>query len=452
MLLERVYPKAQNHRERREARQKVHPEPIDMNRVASIILGGGQGTRLFPLTVTRCKPAISFGGRYRLIDVPISNSINSGCHKIYIVTQFLSSSLHQHIFKTYHRDTFTPGFVEVLPAEQKPNINQWFQGTGDAVRQNLDYLLETPVDYFLILSGDQLYNMDFRDMLRFAKYTNANLVVASLPVPEIDAKRMGLLKFDENFFITDFVEKPRDSKTLDKLRMSDSLIEQMDFVPEEGCHYLGSMGIYLFKRDALIDLLSHDTREDFGKHLIPTQVKHGGAAAYIHNGYWEDIGTIESYYKANMALTRPDSKFNIYDEANPIFSCRYNLPGPKIYQTQVSNSIICEGAIVEGDEVSNSILGPRAMIKKGTIIRDSYVLGNEYYAPPIPSSKLPVNLHIGEDCIIKNAIVDKHVYMGKGVQLINKNKLDHYNGENIFIRDGIIVVPRGSSLPDGFIL
>ena len=218
MLLESVFPKAQNHIERRTSRQKAQPEPIDMNRVAAVILGGGQGTRLFPLTVTRCKPAISFGGRYRLIDVPISNSINSGCHKIYIVTQFLSSSLHQHIFKTYHRDSFTQGFVEVLPAEQKPNATEWFQGTADAVRQNLDYLLETPADYFLILSGDQLYNMDFRDMLRFAKYTNANLVVASLPVAETEAKRMGLLKFDENFFINEFTEKPRDKKTLDRFR------------------------------------------------------------------------------------------------------------------------------------------------------------------------------------------------------------------------------------------
>lgn len=446
ILTEFSHPKLKNRLKRREAPRRTASEPINMNRVASIILGGGQGTRLFPLTLTRCKPAISFGGRYRLIDVPISNSINSGCQKIFIVTQFLSSSLHQHIFKTYHRDTFSSGFIELLPAEQRVRGSGWFQGTADAVRQNIDYFIETPVDYFLILSGDQLYNMDFQKMLRFAKQSNADLVIAALPISKDDAKRMGVLQVDDNSLITNFLEKPQEQAALEMFRVSPEI------APDAKRCYLGSMGIYLFKREALLKLLHQDSREDFGKHLIPTKVAEGKTAAYVHDGYWEDIGTIESFYQANMALTGANPAFNCYDEANPIFASPYNLPGPKIYNTKVSNAIICEGAIVEAEEVTNSILGPRAMIKKGTVIRDSYIMGNDHYTPPIRTERLPEKLLIGENCLISKAIVDKHAFIGNGVQLINKEKHRDYDGDNVYVRDGIIIVPRGASLPDGFIL
>jgi len=432
--------------------RKLQKQPVEMNRVASIILGGGQGTRLFPLTITRCKPAINFGGKYRLIDVPISNALNSGCDKIFIITQFLSSSIHQHVFRTYHRDTFSGGFIELLPAEQKPSDLGWFQGTADAIRRNIDYFIETPVDYFLILSGDQLYNLDFRKMLSFANETDADLVIAALPVEEGEAKRMGLLKIDAHHFVRDFYEKPQEKRVLDRLKLSNTTLERIGVFGDGKSQYLGSMGIYLFKRQALLQLLQQDPREDFGRHLIPTKVSQGNVAAYLHHGYWEDIGTIESFYKANIALTQPDPRFNCYDETNPIFAAQLTLPGPKIKNTHVSHSIICEGAIIEGDEITNSILGPRSIIKTGCIIRDSYVIGNDFYTPPIATPRLPEQLHIDENCIIRNAIIDKHVRIGKGVQLINKNKLSHYNGENIFIRDGIIVVPRGATLPDGFIL
>lgn len=444
MLAESSYTKAKSHLKRRESPRSRQSDSIDMNRVASIILGGGQGTRLFPLTVTRCKPAISFGGRYRLIDVPISNSINSGCQKIFIVTQFLSSSLHQHIFKTYHRDTFSSGFIELLPAEQRAYDSGWFQGTADAVRQNIDYFIETPVDYFLILSGDQLYNMDFRKMLQFARKSNADMVVAAIPINEQDTKRMGVLKIDENSFIREFIEKPQEASLIEEFQLPDHASR------DKGRHYLGSMGIYLFKRDVLLDLLSHDPREDFGKHLIPTQVERGSSAAYVHDGYWEDIGTIDSFFQANMALTRKNSSFNCYDEANPIFSLRYNLPGPKISDTKITNVIICEGAIVDALEVSDSILGPRTMVKKGTIIRNSYIMGNDYYTPPIRTARLPEKLSIGEHCLLDRVIVDKHVFIGNNVELTNKQNLNHYDGDNVYIRDGIIIVPRGVSLPDGF--
>lgn len=430
-------------------KQQREPAPlVDMRRVAAIILGGGQGTRLFPLTKWMCKPALCYGGRYCLIDIPISNAIHSGCHKIYIITQFLSSSLHQHIFKTYRMDPFSSGFIELLPAEERHLNKNWFQGTADAVRQNLDYFIDSPVDYFLILSGDQLYNMDFAEMLHFAKETDADAVIATLPIDENDAKRMGVLKIDSNQFITSFCEKPQTASELSKMRLS----KQQMFESASGHNLLGSMGIYLFKRQALIDLLLNDSGQDFGKHLIPTQVAKGNAAAYIFNGYWEDIGTIESFYKANMALTGRQPLFNCYDEEKRIFTCPANLPGAKIFNTQINSSIICEGTFIEADEVNHSILGPRVIVRKGSIIHDSYLIGNDFYPSPRTSSRLPVTFQIGENCIIRKAIIDKHVCVGNGVQLINKNKLAHLDKDNIYIRDGIIVVPRGASLPDGFIL
>lgn len=426
---------------------------VDMKLVASIILGGGEGTRLYPLTLTRCKPAINFGGKYRLIDVPISNSIHADCHKIFVLTQFLSSSLHHHIFQTYMQGGHASGLIEVLTAEQKPAQKSWFQGTADAVRQNIDYLLESPVEYFLILSGDQLYNINFREMVSFAKSTDADVVVAALPVNAQDASRMGILKVNDCNWITDFYEKPQDKALLEKLRSPIEVIERAGVSQTSRRDYLGSMGIYLFKRKALVDLLMKDPREDFGKHLIPTQVGMGKIAAFLYEGYWEDIGTIETFYQANLALTDSRPQFNFHNETRPIFTCRYDLPPAKFLDAQIKQTILCEGTCVEADELTHSILGPRAVVHKGAIIRDSYVMGNDYYESAVRDHHhLPPNPHIGENCILCRTIVDKNATIGKGVQLINKQQLTHYNGENIFIRDGIIIVPRGSTISDGFIL
>lgn len=425
----------------------------EMKSVASIILGGGEGTRLYPLTLTRCKPAINFGGKYRLIDVPISNSIHSDCHKIFVLTQFLSSSLHHHIFQTYMQGGRTAGIIEILTAEQKPAQKSWYQGTADAVRQNIDYLLENPVEYFLILSGDQLYNLNFQEMLSFAKESDADVVVASLPVNAQDASRMGVLKVNESNFITEFYEKPNEKSLLDRLRSPPQVIERAGVPADSKREFLGSMGIYLFKRKALADLLLQDPREDFGKHLIPTLVHQGRAAAFLYEGYWEDIGTIETFYQANMALTDPKPKFSFHNESRPIFTCRYDLPPAKFLDTQIRQTILCEGAMIEADEISHSILGPRTVVHKGSIIRDSYLMGNDYYASPfMDHQSLPPEPHIGENCILCRTIVDKNVTIGKGVQLINKQKLQHYDGDHVFIRDGIIIVSRGATIPDGFIL
>ncbi len=425
----------------------------DMSRVGTIILGGGQGTRLYPLTRANCKPAITFGGKYRLIDVPMSNAIHSGCHKIFIVTQFLSKFLHDHIFKTYRPGLFSSGFVEVLTVEEKPHGKAWFQGTADAIRQNLEYLSEIPIDYFLILAGDHLYQMNYQRMMHVALQTNADVVIGALPVEENQTSRFGILKVNQDRRITDFIEKPTSKDCLEKYKITKDISEKFQLRKDAG-NYLGSMGIYLFKRKTLLQLLLTDMREDFGKHLIPTIIEKGTAAAYLHDGYWEDIGTIESYYHANMALLKNNPEFNWYDERYPLLvnHQNQNLPAPKVFDTKIQNSIICEGAIIEAEEISHSIIGPRIRIKKGTVIKDSYLIGNDFYYPQSPESNLPPNLQIGENCRIERTIIDKHVCIGNNVQLINKNKLDQHSSDEIFIRDGIIIVPRGAHIPDNFVL
>lgn len=419
-----------------------------MSQVGAIILGGGQGTRLFPLTLTRSKPAICFGGYYRIIDVAISNAINSGCQKIYIVTQFFSTTLHQHIYRTYRDDSFANGYMQLLPAEERPSQRGWFSGTADAVRQNLAYLSESPADYFLILSGDQLYNIDFKEMLDVAYRTDADLTIATIPVDRESTSRMGILRTNEAGKIVDFVEKPQDAAALKGFMLPENLIKGSGNSQRQ---YLASMGIYLFKRQALIDLLSNDNRDDFGKHLIPSMVEQGRASAYLYDGYWEDIGTIESFHKANIALTEANPQFNCYDESWPVFCRHHNLPGPKVTRTTLNSVIMCEGCIVEADEISHSILGPRTIVKGGCIIRDTYIMGNDFYSAP-KHSTLPAELSIGENTIIFKAIIDKHVSIGKNVQLVNKQNLANFDSPIAYIRDGIIIVPRGATIPDGFIL
>lgn len=434
--------------------QRTVTMPLNMNRVASVILAGGQGTRLFPLTHSQCKPAITVGGKFRLIDFPLSNAINSGCNKIFIITQFLSSSLHKHIFRTYQTGgPMSSGYIDLLTAEQRPNQQSWYQGTADAVRQNINYLCESSVDYFLILSGDQLYNMNLQNFVKFAMETDADAIIATLPLSEEDSKRMGVLEIDSHCIIRNFYEKPKEKEVLDKFRIPENIRDKIGLKDPNKTH-LGSMGIYLFKRQSLIDLFRHDTREDFGKHLLPTKIQEGNVAAYIHNGYWEDIGTIKTFYQANLDLASNHPAFDYYDEANPIVSSPVKLPGAKYNETYIKNSIICDGAIVEADEVTNSVLGLRTVIKNGSIIRDSYIMGHDFYTPPTENPNFPDKLEIGEDCLIQKTIIDKHVRLGNRVHLVNKNKIVHYDDEenNVYIRDGIIVIARGADLPDGFTL
>ncbi len=420
--------------------------------VATIILAGGQGTRLHPLTIHHSKPAIAYGGRYRLIDIPISNSLNSDFRQIFVIAQYLSGELQHHISQTYHFDAYHPGSVDVLtPQMNEKGEQEWFKGTADAVRKNLPTILKSTADYFLILSGDQLYNINFQHMIAFARAKKADLTIASLPVLGKDAKRMGLLKIDGQCRVTDFVEKPKDKKALEKFELTPSFYKKWKIPPVKKTSYLGSMGIYVFKREALISLLGQDKREDFGYHLITTAVKKRKTSAFIYCGYWEDIGTVASYYEANLILTRSLEGLNTYDEKNPIYTRPTFLPGPKIKRTKITQSIICEGCIIEAEEITNSVIGLRSHIKRGTIIRDTVMLGNHFYMPPLIDGKAKEQDYwIGEDCLIEKAILDEHVQIGNGVKLINKKKHKHYDGDGVFVRDGIIIITSGTKLPNNF--
>ena len=417
-----------------------------MKNVPAIILSGGQGKRLFPLTMSRCKPAMYYGGRHRLIDIPISNAINSGCRRIYIITQFLSRSLHQHIIDAYPVNSFSSCRIDLLTVEERPNEKNWLQGTADAVRQNLDYIEETSGDYLLVLSGDQLYNMDYDDMLDVAKATDADVVIASLPVRASATSRLGILQIDKQNMITSFIEKPQNKADLVPMKLTKAQEKHLKIPTTDEGNYLGSMGIYLFKRNVLINLLKQDLREDFGKHIIPAKVRDGKVATYIHQGYWEDVGTIESLYYANMALISDSPPFNCYDEERAFFAQPTTLPGARLMNSHVDRSMICEGSIIDHCEIKHSILGPRTHVCKGTIIRDSYIMGNDFIADH------QKKFLIGEDCVIEKALIDKNVRIGKGVKLINKEKLSYYDSENVYIRDGIIVVPRGATIPDNYTL
>jgi glucose-1-phosphate adenylyltransferase len=409
-----------------------------VDRVAGIVLAGGQGTRLFPLTKTRCKPAVGFGGRYRLIDIPLSNALNSKISRLFVISQYFASNLHQHILATYRFDLFKEGGIELLCPEEDTDKKVWFEGTADAVRKNLHHLIKAPVDYYLILSGDQLYNIDLVELLQFAKDTNAEMVVASLYVTENEAHRMGVMKIDDSYHIKEFKEKP---KTAPELK---------PFEVKKG--YLASMGIYVFRRDILLSLLQ-EPGVDFGHHLIPFQAAKGGSYAYIYNGYWVDIGTIASFYDANMSLLNQRHCLETYNEANPIYTRPHNLPSPLIVNTKVNRSYISQGSIIEADEVDHSIIGVRCRVGKGTKIRHSILMGHQFYSAPLHQHPpLPQNFTIGENCVIEKAIIDEHTCLGNNVKLINKDKLETYDSEDVCIRDGIIIVNSGAQLPDNFTL
>jgi glucose-1-phosphate adenylyltransferase len=423
-----------------------------LSNVASIILAGGEGSRLKPLTTTRCKPAVTFGGRYRLIDIPISNSLNSQITRIYVISQYLSSGLHRHILETYPNDRLKSGGIELLSSEISKVKNENYQGTADAVRKNLSSFLQSPADFFLILSGDQLYNMDFSELLRFAIEKDADLTIATIPIGPKEAERMGLMKINEKCEITDFVEKPKCIKVLAQFALPEDFLIKNELTHRGEQQYLASMGIYVFKRHALISVLQ-EKGEDFGKHIIPKQVKKGKTAAYVYHGYWEDIGTISSFYHANLALLNEKSTLNIWDEVNPIFSANNSLPSPYIRNTIVTHSIISRGSSIHAREITQSIIGKRSFIGEGSVVRDSIIMGNQESKSSLLKSSQPTDfLHIGKNCQIRKAIIDENSYIGDNVMLLNRNNIQNYDGDGIYIRDGIIIVTGGVPIPDNFAL
>ncbi len=408
-----------------------------IQRIGTIVLAGGQGTRLYPLTAHRCKPAVTFGGHYRLIDIPLSNSLNAGISQIFVISQHFAADLHQHILSTYQFDMFRDGRLELLTPQEAMGQKSWFKGTADAVRQNLPFILKCSAEYFLILSGDQLYNMDLLEMLRFTEQKQADLVVASLPVSNSEAKRMGLMKVSRENLITNFAEKPKDPAILKQYELPSG-------------RHLASMGIYIFKREALISLLEQEG-DDFGCNLIPRCMEKGHVFAYPYEGYWEDIGTIGSYYRANLLLT-DNQGLDLYQEEQRIYSRPQNVPNARIGNTRMSRSIISGGATIDAEEISHSIVGLRCKVEKGTVIKDSIINGHRSYHPFLEKvSASGQHFSIGKDCLIEKTIVDEEALIGNRVKLINREKLEHYDGEGIYVRDGIVVVTSGTELPDDFV-
>jgi glucose-1-phosphate adenylyltransferase len=410
--------------------------------VVGLILGGGTGSRLQPLTQERSKPAVPIAGKYRLVDIPISNCINSGIRNIFLLTQFNSVSLHQHIAATFRFDQFSGGRVDILAAEQTPDSEGWFQGTADAVRRSMRYFMADEADLVVILSGDQLYRMDLQDVIDSHVANGADLTISTKPVVRSEAGSLGIMQVDEKGRIIRFAEKPEDSETLDELRAP--LYEDERF--------LASMGIYVFNTDVLRNLLNESTEVDFGKHIIPGAIESHKVYSYIFDDYWEDIGTIRSFWAANLALTEALPSFSFYEMSKPIYTNMRYLPPSKINQCDLTRCLLTEGCIVSGKRIDHAVIGLRALIGEGTEIEDSIIMGADDYehGPIVHESGIP--LGIGKNCIIKQAIVDKNVRIGDGVVISPEGKPSDTETDLYWIRDGIIVIPKNTVIPSGTIL
>jgi glucose-1-phosphate adenylyltransferase len=426
-----------------------------MRDVLAVILGGGQGSRLFPLTKERSKPAVPLGGKYRLIDIPVSNCINSDMIKIYVLTQFNSASLNHHISRTYRFSGFSDGFVEILAAEQTPENPNWFQGTADAVRQNLRHFSDPQTNLILILSGDHLYRMDYREFVRRHLETNADVTVSVTPVPEIEASSFGLLKTDDDGRIIEFSEKPKGA-FLPPMRV-DTTAFGLTAEEAEERPYLASMGIYIFNKAILAKLLMEDElRFDFGREVLPAAIKEHNVQAYLFNGYWEDIGTISAFYRANLDMTGVLPKFNLFDSRAPIYTRPRFLPGTKMRGCEISDSIISEGCIINDSFIDQSIIGIRCRIGGGTRIENALIMGSDYYQSLGELDRdrrgdMPW-IGIGEGTSIRKAIVDKNCRIGSNVKIVNEQGLEEFDGENYYIRDGIVIIPKEALIPDGTVI
>jgi glucose-1-phosphate adenylyltransferase len=429
-----------------------------VKRVLAIILGGGAGTRLYPLTKLRAKPAVPLAGKYRLIDIPVSNCINSDIFKIYVLTQFNSASLNRHLSRSYTFSGFSEGFVEVLAAQQTPENANWFQGTADAVRQYISLFQDWDVDEFVILSGDHLYRMDYGDFVRRHRETNADITISVVPMDDRRASDFGLMKIDDAGRVVKFSEKPK-GDALQEMQV-DTTVLGLTAEEAQQSPYIASMGIYVFKKDILIKLLKENLeRTDFGKEIIPSSAKDYNVQAYLFNGYWEDIGTMESFFEANMALTQqPRPPFSFYDEKAPIYTRPRYLPSTKLWDCQIKESIIAEGCILKDCSITHSVLGVRTRVDSGCVIEDAMLMGADYYEPLVErfndSSGGKIPLGIGKDTTIRRAIIDKNARIGSNVQIVNKDQVQEAERESLgfFIRSGIVVVLKNATIPDGMII
>jgi glucose-1-phosphate adenylyltransferase len=429
---------------------------MSVKRVLALVLGGGRGTRLFPLTRDRSKPAVPLAGKYRIIDVPLSNCINSGVQRIYVLTQFNSVSLHRHIRRTYTFDPFSGGFVEILAAQQTLDNSGWYQGTADAVRQNVRYLQQADIKHVLILSGDQLYRMNYADMLATHMAHNADVTIAGIPVGDEAASALGIMRLDAAGRVEGFLEKPQTAVELEMVRTDPAWIERQG-IPAKGRSLMASMGIYLFNRDCLLDLLTKTDYRDFGREVFPAAIRAKHVQLHPFDGYWEDIGTIRSYFQCNLDLAGTAPPFDLVSAEAPIYSRGRFLPPSRIGGASIRNSLVSDGCIVgSGAVIENSVIGLRCVIGRNVVIRDSVILGNDFYEPfdglaESVARGLPP-LGIGDDTIIAGAIVDKNVRIGKRVRIVNEHDWQNTADSDRFtIRDGVAVIPKDALVPDGWI-
>ncbi len=423
-----------------------------MNLVAGIILGGGKGTRLFPLTKTRSKPAVPLGGKYRLVDIPVSNCINSGIKKIFVITQFNSESLNRSVYETYKFDHFSQGYIRILAAEQSMESTEWLQGTADAIRKNIRHLsADMSVKYFIILSGDQLYRMDYEQLISRHKERDSDVTIALTAVDKEKASGFGLARVDDNGDIISFVEKPEDPSLIETFYVPPS-VKQAEGLDADKDYVLANMGIYVFSKDYLCTLMENTGEHDFGKHIIPGLLGKKRLTGFFHNAYWEDIGTIRAFYDANLNMASPSPKFTFFDTNHPIYAQPLFLPPSKLEQCDIQNSLVSEGCIVKNVTIRSSVIGVRSIIGKNTTITDSIIMGADFYEKKTGKENGQIHMGIGDNCIIKRAIIDKNARIGNNVKIINQKKLDSIEGKGYLIRDGIVVVEKGTIVPDGSVI
>ncbi len=428
-----------------------------MPRVISLILGGGRGTRLYPLTKSRSKPAVPIGGKYRLIDIPVSNCIHSDLNRIFVLTQFNSVSLHRHINNTYKFDTFGGGFVEILAAQQTMEHESWYQGTADAVRRNIPYFTEHPYDLVLILSGDQLYRMNFQEMIRTHQENRAAVTIAALPVAEQEASACGVMRISTDGRVTDFEEKPKTPEKLARVRTDPDWLGRMG-LSAQGRPYLASMGIYLFNRALLVDLLRESKATDFGHELLPKTITRHRVQAHLFDGYWEDIGTVGAFHKANIDLTREHPPFDFVTKEGPVYTRPRFLQCSRIAGATVRDSLLCDGCVIgRGTVIENSVIGVRANIGENVTIRDTYIMGidlPEYEAELAENRRLGrPPFGIGSNSVVERAIIDKNARIGRDVRIVNKQAcVDSEEHPTHVIRDGVVVIPKAISVADGTVI
>jgi glucose-1-phosphate adenylyltransferase len=421
-----------------------------MKNIVAVILGGGQGSRLFPLTKDRSKPAVPIAGKYRLIDIPISNCINSEIRQIYVLTMFQSASLNAHVANTYRFDSFSRGFVSIIAAEQTHKGGTWFQGTADAVRQGWVHIHSRPSEHILVLSGDHLYRMDYADFSAAHEKSGADISIAVQPVTREEAPELGILKIDAHGRIVKFVEKPKTADALDAMRCDTTTF---GLTPAQAAQrpYLASMGVYFFNTPVMDEVLKRDPKQtDFGKHIVPQAIAERHVNAYCFQGYWADIGTVGAFYEANLDLVRPNPKFDFFDPVAPIYTHARPLPGAKINHAQVEGSILCEGVLVEGATVVDSILGVRSRVWPGATLENSLIMGGDDYQSPTDRGP---RIGIGAGATVRRAIIDKDASIGAGAKLVNERNLKTHDDPNgqFFVRDGIIIVTKGGVIPEGFV-